>query len=272
MKQIFGEQGIPTKVISDNAGHYDSHEFKKFTAEWEFDHVTSSPRYPQSNGFIERQVRTVKDTLIKAKVSGEDPDMALLSLRNTPIDNIIPSPAELLQSRKMRGNVPVKINASDDKVQNRLSERQEKQKMYHDRGTHRLPPLVVGQHVLTQSHDTGKWSPAVVVEKCNEPRSYFVQTPNGQNLRRNRRFLKDIEPVSSKRVHFADDKENASINDNNALKSAVKETETQNYDHSVSQKDIENNENTPSDNRHLSSQYQTRSGRIVKKTERLIES
>ena len=52
-KQIFSEQGIATKVVSDNGPQYDSREYRK---DWEFDHVTSSPRFPQSNGFIERMI------------------------------------------------------------------------------------------------------------------------------------------------------------------------------------------------------------------------
>ena len=31
-----------------------------------------------------------------------------------------------------------------------------------------------------------------IVDKCDKPRSYIVQTPNGSRLRRNQRFLKDL--------------------------------------------------------------------------------
>ena len=78
MKQLFAEHGIPSKVISDNGPHYSSSQFKQFAEQWGFNHVTSSPRYPRSNGFIERQVRTVKSILKKSKQSKTDIDMALL--------------------------------------------------------------------------------------------------------------------------------------------------------------------------------------------------
>ena len=41
---------IPEVVRSDNGPQFDSAEFAKFAKEWKFEHVTSSPRYAQSNG------------------------------------------------------------------------------------------------------------------------------------------------------------------------------------------------------------------------------
>ena len=69
--------------MSDNGPQYDSHHFRKFTAEYGIQHETSSPRYPQSNGYAERAVQTAKKILSAAKKSGQDPYLALLSHRNT---------------------------------------------------------------------------------------------------------------------------------------------------------------------------------------------
>ncbi|XP_014676736.1 PREDICTED: uncharacterized protein K02A2.6-like [Priapulus caudatus] len=57
-KQVFAEQGIPETMISDNGPQYASYAFKRFTEDWDFRHITSSPHFPQSNGFIERQIQT----------------------------------------------------------------------------------------------------------------------------------------------------------------------------------------------------------------------
>jgi transposase InsO family protein len=54
-----------------------------------FDKQTSSPRYPQANGKIERAVKTVKSLLKKSK----DPYIALMAYRDTPLENGY-SPAE----------------------------------------------------------------------------------------------------------------------------------------------------------------------------------
>ena len=57
-KAIFSRYGIPREVVSDNGLQFTSYEYKKFSQEWDFKHITSSPRYPRSNGFVERNIHT----------------------------------------------------------------------------------------------------------------------------------------------------------------------------------------------------------------------
>ncbi|XP_041350869.1 uncharacterized protein K02A2.6-like [Gigantopelta aegis] len=93
------ENGIPETLVSDNGPQYSSREFASFCKSWGITHVTSSPLYPQSNGFIERMVQTVKNLLKKSESSGQDPYLALLAYRTTPIDNKLAAPAKLLNNR-----------------------------------------------------------------------------------------------------------------------------------------------------------------------------
>ena len=72
MKELFAVHGVPRRVYSDNGPQYASRQFKEFSDDWEFDHITSSPRYPQSNGFCERMVGIVKQVLKKAYSAGAD--------------------------------------------------------------------------------------------------------------------------------------------------------------------------------------------------------
>ena len=60
LKFIFARHGIPRQVISDNGPQFASLEFTKFAKAYDFTHTTSSPRYPQSNGEVERAVRSIK--------------------------------------------------------------------------------------------------------------------------------------------------------------------------------------------------------------------
>ena len=46
--------------MSDNGPQYEAETFRHFADKYGFIHVTSSPRYPQSNGEAEREVQTVK--------------------------------------------------------------------------------------------------------------------------------------------------------------------------------------------------------------------
>ena len=199
-KQIFSEHGVPQIVRSDNGPHFQGH-YPEFAKEYGFQHVTSSPRYPRSNGFVESQVKNVKLTLKKAKKSHTDPNMALLCLRATPVDNKLASPAELLLGRPVQDNLPRKIPSSvnGEEVVQRLQDKQAKQKAYHDQHATALPSLVPGQSVTIRNHKTHTWEPAVVQEQLDVPRSYVVTTPTGGNLRRNR---SQIREAHSKRVQF----------------------------------------------------------------------
>ena len=154
--------------------------FKDFAQEWGFEHVTTSPHFAQSNGFIERGVQTVKNILKKCRDSKTDFDLALLCLRTTPVDYNIPSPAELLFTRKVKANLPVKIEnpiSSKDRVYQQLTHRQEKQKEHYDRGAKDLPPLIPKQPILVQTPQSGRWKKAEV-KKCVEPHSYKVTMEN----------------------------------------------------------------------------------------------
>ena len=103
-KQIFGEKGISERIFSDNSFHYNSTLFKRFAKEWGFEHCTSFPRYPQSNGLAEHCVQTIKAVNRKATSSNCDLDMVLLCLQSTPINHAIPSPGKLLLNRKLEGD------------------------------------------------------------------------------------------------------------------------------------------------------------------------
>ena len=96
-----------------------------FAKEWQFELITSSPRFPQSNGLAESNVQTVKNLFKKAKESGCDPELALLEFRNAPITGSNNSPAQLLMGLRLYSSLPtipkcldtdISIEARDDLV------------------------------------------------------------------------------------------------------------------------------------------------------------
>ena len=113
LKELFSEYGIPETIRSDNGPQFASHQFAKFTKEWNFDHTTSSPRNPRSNGQAKAAVKVTKGLLTHAKFSGQDPYLALLAYRSTPIDAHLHSPAEMLYQRAIRTTVPQRIRHKD---------------------------------------------------------------------------------------------------------------------------------------------------------------
>ena len=200
LKTLFAEQGSPAVVRSDNGPQFTSHQFKQFAHEYDFKHVTSSPHHPQSNGFIESQVKIVKHALAKAAKSGLDAGLALLCVRSTPVDNKSKSPAELLFGRQLQDNLPRRFvrKADESDYFEHLRERQQRQKSYFDVGTKSLPPVVPGQEVMVRHPVKSTWEPATV-KSVSHPHSAVVETSSGSAVRRN---TVDLRPRPPKQVRF----------------------------------------------------------------------
>ena len=138
------------------------------------------------NGEAERAVQTIKNLLTK----NDDPYLALLSYRSTPLENGY-SPAELLMGRKLRTVVPMApsqlIPSLPKTPQLRERERKirERRKRNFDsnHGARKLEPLDEGDEVwITDMKTVGR-----VVKKV-ATRSYLVNTSKG-TYRRNRCHL-----------------------------------------------------------------------------------
>ncbi|UYV74578.1 K02A2.6-like [Cordylochernes scorpioides] len=117
LKSIFARHGTPETVRSDNGPQFQKvlgSEFSKFSKEWSFKHITSSPKFPQSNGFIEAIIKNIKQSFKKE----EDCYLTLQAYRTMPLESGY-SPAELLMGRRFRTSVPA-IESSLMPRRNRL--------------------------------------------------------------------------------------------------------------------------------------------------------
>ena len=116
LKELFSKHGIPETIRSDNGPQLASDQFAEFAKEWNFDHTTSSPRNPRSNGQAKAAVKVTKGLLTHAKYSGQDPYLALLAYRSTPINAHLCSPAAMLYQRAIRTTVPQRISILCNKL------------------------------------------------------------------------------------------------------------------------------------------------------------
>ena len=190
LKSVFSRHGIPEIVRSDNGPQYSSSEFMSFASSYGFQHLTSSPKFPQSNGQAERSVQTVKALLKKS----DDPYTSLLSYRTTPLSWCNLSPAELSMGRRLRSSVP-----QTDKMLvpqwpylkefRALDQKQKQQQKENFDSRHRardLPPIPDDAEVwITTDNEP---VPGRVISPADRPRSYVVATPSGQ-IERNRSHL-----------------------------------------------------------------------------------
>ncbi|XP_013875375.1 uncharacterized protein K02A2.6 [Austrofundulus limnaeus] len=201
-KSIFSRHGIPYTISSDNGPCFSSKEWKKFANQYGFEHITSSPLYPQSNGKAEKGVHILKQLLKKAADSGSDPYLALLSYRASPLECGL-SPGELLMNRKLRTTLPCYTKEKQlSKLQRKLRSLKKKQKHMYDKTAKQLPPLTNNDTVRIQ--EPGGWMTKATVLQEVAPRSFAVRTDEGQIIRRSRRsLLKTLETF--KETDGADD-------------------------------------------------------------------
>jgi hypothetical protein len=100
-----------------------------------FEHRTSSPGYPQSNGLAEKDVGIAKKLMQKAKDTNTNIYIALLEYLNNKIHRPVTN-KEL---------VPILVNNS--KVHSLIKKSKDKRKVNYDKNAKYLPPLSLNQSV-----------------------------------------------------------------------------------------------------------------------------
>ncbi|XP_037501465.2 uncharacterized protein K02A2.6-like [Rhipicephalus sanguineus] len=172
---IFSRYGIPAQVCTDNGPQFASSDFAAFAKRYDFEHITSSPNFPRSNGLAEKGVQIVKRILKKTTEGREDFWLGMLAYRSSPLEDGR-SPGELLQGRRLRSTVPEFNVEGECPVSKHRQSLQGKP----------LSPLDAGNVVRIKN---GNWSRKATVLKEVAPRSYLVKTESQGQLRRNRQHL-----------------------------------------------------------------------------------
>nr|XP_022296799.1 uncharacterized protein K02A2.6-like [Crassostrea virginica] len=207
LKSHLARHGIPDTLISDNGPPFNGQEFVEFGRKYEFNHVTSSPNYAQSNGKAENAVKIVKRLIMKSVADHRDPYLALLDLRNTPSQDIGYSPAQRIFGRRTKTLLPVSENLLRpryaEKVKENLHYRKGRETHYYNKSCKELPELHEGDVVRVRPKGNEKsWKKAIVQGQV-DIRSYNIRTEEGREYRKNRRhlratresFARDLSPV-----------------------------------------------------------------------------
>ena len=217
LRKQFSVHGILNQLISDNMP-FNSQEFKEFAASYEFEVITSSPGYPQSNGKVENTIKTVKNIMKKAKQAGTDVYLSLLDWRNTlskgmssslihslilwhlnKVHSFIYSPPQRMFGCRTRTlllttSFLLKPKVQED-VKEKLIKQMSKQVKYYNLTSKELPPLQSGEVVRVapkQGDRERKWF-QVRVEEQVDIRSCEVRTEDGKLYRRNHRHLRLVK-------------------------------------------------------------------------------
>ena len=202
-----------------------------------------------------------------------------LNVRATPLDANMPSPAELMFGRAITKLIPHRSEPGPVAQRDWLHNKQQQMKSYYDKSARKtdLAPMYVGQEVRILDKVSKTWCPGTITRKCAEPRSYMVQTPNGNELRRNRSHLREMSAnATPRRLQFADNNTPAA---QHTAPSSYHETQTLHPPNTPACSPNEHIEKPTVQNPELprasppqvplcSGQYRTRSGRVSKPTPR----
>lgn len=200
---IFVHYGYPFSLKSDNASQFVSEEFEEFLSKNGIEHWKSPPLWPQANGEVERQNRTLLKALKIAQVEGkrwkDELNKFLLAYRTTPHSTTGMTPASLMFGRELKTKLPeLRPNKSvlDESIRDRDWNHKLSSKLYADKQRNATSnPVLPGDKVLLKNtKSSGTLAPNF------EPQPYTVQTKEGQELtlkaengtvyRRNSSFVK----------------------------------------------------------------------------------
>ena len=135
------------------------------------------PHFPRSNGFIERQVRTIKTALNTALPAIKPLVSVLLDLRSTAIRPKMPAPHEVLHNRTIQQPGKPSQPIDLEKVRSFLISRRQAQcdqcNKSHGVGALLEPPP--GQEILFRSPADDKYIPGTIIEKVSALRSYIIE-------------------------------------------------------------------------------------------------
>ncbi|KAL1446090.1 hypothetical protein WDU94_005684 [Cyamophila willieti] len=265
VKSIFARHGIPQIVVSDNGPQFSSQDFKQFARKYEFQHITSSPMYPRSNGEAESAVKIIKKMLAKCLHDNSDPYIAMLNLRNTP-KNFGPSPAQLLFSRVLNSRIPTQNKLLKPKIykyDEKYDRYKRSQETYYNKGATNLTPLNINQQVFFKKTPNDLWSPGIISSRvADQSRSYRVTDKEGNEYRRNRQHIFSPPPQRSQEPDSIQDSSSHQYHTQDSPRCSPA-SPSQEF-HSV--------ESSPSsDQETTENQVVTRVGRIVRKPKRLID-
>ena len=204
LENMFATHGLPLTVTSDNGPHFIAESFETFLKQNGIEHRKVTPLWPQANGEIERQNRSLLKRMKIAQVEGQDWKKAvqtyLVAYRNTPHPTTGMCPAELMFRRTLRTKLPdLRETAKcDEEMRDQDKEKKMKIKDYADlRRNAKENSLAEGDKVLLRQQRVNKWStpfesqPYEVINKHGN--SVVIESPEGVQYKRNSTHVKQYQ-------------------------------------------------------------------------------
>ena len=205
LRNFFATHGLPYSVTSDNAAQFTSKIFVDYLSQAGICRRKTTPYWPQANGEVERQNRSLMQRIRIAQTEGKNWRDELLNYlmcyRSTPHCTTGVSPAEALFKRSMRTKLPElsRPNVADEEFGERDHLQKMKGKEYADKRRQATEnDLSIGDTVLVQQPKQNKMSttfsanPHTVVARHGG--RVIVRSPEGVDYKRHVTQVKQLVP------------------------------------------------------------------------------
>ena len=145
-------------------------------------HITSSPHFPQSNGFAKAIVKIAKKLMDHSTLQEKLWNFGLMEYRCTPLTGNIPLPLDLLTGQKPRKNfLSMPQGNSTTKEYHKALIKKQQMDILEELSISTYEP---GQTVWCFNTLDKMWKPAVILEPAPEPHSYWCKMEeSNQKLR-----------------------------------------------------------------------------------------
>ena len=206
---MFARFGLPFSLRTDNGPQFVSEEFEGFLRMNGIEHRRTTPLWPQANGEVERQNRSLLKCLQIAQLEGKNWRTELLvwlmAYRSTPQTTTGTTPCHMMFSREIRSKLPElkreMVGVPGEEVQERDWASKLKGKAYADFKRGATPKSIrVGDAVLLRAEKNNKLSPNFnpaplkVVQKTGT--EVTLRNEAGVELKRNTSFVKKYNEYS----------------------------------------------------------------------------
>lgn len=212
LKIVFARFGNPQRMKADNGPQLSSGEFEQFCRLNGIYLDSSTPWWPQENGEVERQNRSLLKRLEISQHEKrnwqEDLQTYLMMYRSTPHSTTLKSPAELMFNRNIRDKLPSVEQKKDEWMDGEVRERdalmKQKGKEYADRKRGaKLNDVSIGDEVVAKRQVitnklATKFEPTVYkVVKRNGSEVTIENEGTGSQYRRNVAHIKKLPSPSN---------------------------------------------------------------------------
>lgn len=210
LERIFARFGLPISVKADNGPQLVCEEIKKYARTNNIGLQSTTPYWPQMNGEVERQNRSLLKRLVICQMEKgnwqEDLQKFLLMYRSTPHSVTLKAPAELMFNRNIRDKLPTIEQRIDEdgELRDRDAEMKLKGKEYTDQKRRAKPndikegdEVVVKRQVITNKLAT-TFEPTIhKVTKRIGSEVVVEHSGTGKQYRRNVAHVKKVPEHSN---------------------------------------------------------------------------